>query len=73
MHSLPGHCFWSDDFSLVEANNVVRAKILTPAQVTDTYLLALASSKGGKLATLDRRLSTRAVTRGTSALYQIET
>ncbi len=72
MRNLPGHCFWSDDLSLVEADNVVRAKILTSAQVTDTYLLALARSKGGKLATLDRRLSTKSVLKGSSALYQIK-
>jgi hypothetical protein len=47
-------------------------KILTPAQVTDTYLLGLAVAQNGHLATFDRRLATNAVTGGKAALYVIE-
>lgn len=72
LRSLPGHTFWSDDISLVASDLVDSAKILTAAQVTDTYLLALARSRGGKLATMDRRLSTMAVKGGRGALYLIE-
>ena len=71
MRKLSGHVFWGDDISLVETVNVNCGRILTSAQVTDTYLLALASSKGGRLATLDRRLSVAAVTGGMSALCRI--
>ncbi|MCG5479045.1 TA system VapC family ribonuclease toxin [Sinorhizobium alkalisoli] len=71
LRSLPGHCFWPDDVSLVGSGNVASAKILTSAQVTDTYLLALAKVHGGQLATFDRKLSTAAVTQGNSALHLI--
>ncbi|MCA1490856.1 PIN domain-containing protein [Ensifer sp. NBAIM29] len=71
LRSLPGHCFWPDDVSLVGSGSVASAKILTSAQVTDTYLLALAKVHGGQLATFDRKLSTAAVTQGNSALHLI--
>jgi toxin-antitoxin system PIN domain toxin len=71
LRALPGHRFWPDDLSLVDAPHVDASHILTSAQVTDTYLLALAASKGGRLATLDRRLITTAVKGGKSALYII--
>ncbi len=65
---LPGYVFWPDDISLVVSDHIDRSQILTSAQVTDSYLLALASAHGGKLATLDRRLSTKAVPKGKAAL-----
>lgn len=68
---LPGHTFWSDDLSLVGSDRVEVSRILTSAQVTDTYLLALAGAHGGQLATLDRRLSAAAVRDGKSALHLI--
>lgn len=71
LRSLPGHSFWHDDISLVGSEHLDPQRILTSAQVTDSYLLGLAKSRGGKLATLDRRLSTAAVRDGGSALYQI--
>ena len=43
---LPGHVFWSDDLSLVASDILDPARILTSAQVTDSYLLALAVSRG---------------------------
>lgn len=68
---LPGHTFWPDDLSLVGSDRVEASRILTAAQVTDTYLLALASTHGGQLATLDRRLSIAAVKGGKAALHHI--
>lgn len=68
MYKLPGHSFWPDDFSLVSSDDIALAKILTSAQVTDTYLLALAKAHGGQLATFDRKLSVKA---GRSALHLI--
>ncbi len=67
----PGYRFWPDDLSLIGADGVDPAKILTSAQVTDTYLLALAKAHGGMLATFDRKLSAAAVKRGKSSLYLI--
>ncbi len=69
--SLPGHVFWSDDISLVKSAHVDAARILTPGQVTDSYLLALAVARGGRLATFDRRLSASAVQNGAAALHLI--
>lgn len=66
-----GHTFWSDDLSLIGSGLVSPAEIATPGQVTDTYLLALALAHGGALATLDRRLSTKAVRGGRSALHLV--
>ena len=65
---LAGHVFWPDDISLVGNDNVDPARILTSAQVTDSYLLALAVAHGGRLATFDRRLSVSAVEGGKAAL-----
>ena len=72
LRALPGHVFWKDDFSLIESDIVDVARIATPAQITDTYLLALAATNKGQLATFDRRLSPAAVRRGRASLYLIE-
>lgn len=66
-----GHEFWAEDFSLLTNPDIRRDKLTSAQQLTDTYLLALAVSNGGKLATLDRRLSPRAVEGGEHALVQI--
>ncbi len=67
-----GHSFWSDDISLFDPRHVRSEALASPGQVTDTYLLALAASRGGRLATLDRRLSAAAVAAGGEALHLIE-
>ena len=71
LRALPGHAFWAEDFSLVGSDIIDPARVLTAAQVTDTYLLALASRRGGQLATFDRRLSVDAVREGKAALHLI--
>jgi len=71
LRALPGHCFWAEDFSLVGSDAVDPGRILTSAQVTDTYLLALSKLRGGRLATFDRRLSADAVKDGKSVLTLI--
>jgi toxin-antitoxin system PIN domain toxin len=71
LRALPGHVFWADDVSLVASALVDVDRITTPAQVADTYLLALAVAHGGRLATFDRRLSARAVRGGRVALHPI--
>ena len=65
---LPGCVFWPDSLSLLDAGHADVSVILTPGDVTDSYLLALAVANGGKLATLDRRLSAKAVAGGKAAL-----
>jgi toxin-antitoxin system PIN domain toxin len=72
LRALPGHVFWSDSLSLVASELVDPALLLTPGQVTDTYLLALAMSNGGRLVTFDRRLSTKAVRGGGAGLHLID-
>ncbi len=65
------HSFWPDEISLLDRTLVDRRQLGGPQHVTDTYLLALAASRGGKLATFDRRLSTSAVSGGQEALHLI--
>ena len=70
LRHLHGHRFWPDDLSLVGSDRIDVSRILTSAQVTDIYLLALASFHGGELATL-RRMSCSAVEGGHAALHLI--
>jgi hypothetical protein len=69
----PGHVFWPESISLLSSPLVDTAKLTSHGQITDTYLLALAVHCGGRLATFDRRLSTRAVMGGDAALSLIQT
>ncbi len=55
------HVFWPDDVSITDQLVFDRKGILGPNQITDTYLLALAVKNDGRLATLDRGVSLRAV------------
>lgn len=64
----PGHEFWSDDLSLLDSTHIKAPALLNASQVTDSYLLALAVSRGGRFATLDRRLIASAVLGGADAL-----
>ena len=63
--SRPDHEFWPDDVSLLDPAIVDTARILGHRQLTDVYLLALATRHGGRLVTLDTGISTLAV-RGAS-------
>jgi predicted nucleic acid-binding protein len=51
--ALPGHAFWPDDLSLAELGRTL-GSLIGHRQVTDAYLVALAASREGVLATLDR-------------------
>ena len=70
--ALPGHVFWADDISLLDAGRLDPARLLNAGQVTDSYLLALACAHGGKLATFDRRLVADAVVNGAQGLHLID-
>ena len=72
LRELAGHCFWSDSVSLMDSNRVDADRLLSHAQVTDSYLLALAAEQGGQLATFDRKLVTDAVRGGAKALHLIK-
>jgi hypothetical protein len=67
--ALHGHEFWPDDVTLLDSKRIDRARLLDTAQVTDTYLLALAAAHSGKLATFDRHLVADAVIHGADALH----
>ena len=69
--ALPGHVFWPGDVSLLDAQRIDMPRLLSSGQVTDSYLLALASAQGGQLATFDRRLVTDAVLDGAKHLHLI--
>ena len=66
------HIFWSDDLDLLNSDIVQIDRLPSSKHLTDTYLLALACSRSAPLATLDRKLSTAAVTGGSSALHVID-
>ena len=51
--SMSGHEFWPDDLEVSRAIPV-DLPLVGHRQVTDAYLVALAASRGGVLATLDR-------------------
>ncbi|HEY8708399.1 MAG TPA: TA system VapC family ribonuclease toxin [Burkholderiaceae bacterium] len=72
LRALPGHAFWPDDISLLDARWIDATRLLSAAQVTDSYLLALAGAHGGQLASFDRRLVTDAVRGGARRLHLIE-
>jgi len=69
--ALGGHEFWPDDVSLLDPLRVDASRLLDSAQITDSYLLALAYAHGGELATLDRRVVANAVIGGTTAIHLI--
>jgi len=71
MRALPGHRFWPDDISLMDAGHIDTARLMHSAQVTDSYLLALAHAHGGRLATFDRKLVVDAVRGGSLPLHVI--
>lgn len=70
--ALDGHVFWADDVDLVGSDAIDISEIRTHKQVTDSYLLALAASREGKLATFDHKLSVKSVRGGRRALQVID-
>jgi hypothetical protein len=71
LRTLPGHQFWPDAVSLADAQVVPSLADITPKQLTDLYLLALAVSRGGRLVTLDAKIDPARVPYGSRALWQI--
>lgn len=59
------HEFWACDLSLLDAQVVDRSRLHGPRQITDAYLLALATARDGRFVTFDRSLSLSCV-RGAS-------
>ncbi len=61
------HEFWTDGISIRESQLFLAERVQSASQITDTYLLALAIRNGGRLATLDSRISLNAVVGATPA------
>jgi toxin-antitoxin system PIN domain toxin len=55
------HAFWPDDLSLLDETHIDADKLLSPSQLTDAYLLALAVKNQGRFITLDKRIPLNAV------------
>lgn len=71
VRKLGRHTFWPDAISLLDAETVDGDILASSARTTDTYLLALAVHRKGRLATFDRRMSVAAVRGGAGALLVI--
>ena len=59
------HVFWPDLISLAERGAFDPTQVAGGGQLTDVYLLALATARGGSLATFDRRIPLGAVPEAT--------
>ena len=62
----PLHAFWPDDVSLLDGARIDHGRLLSPRQITDIYLLALATKNGGRFVTHDRGVSIAAVRHATA-------
>ena len=62
MRNVAGYEFWPDDVSLLDTEVFDANALMGPAQVIDSYLLALAVKRDALLVTLDTRLMLSAVT-----------
>lgn len=71
IRALPGHTFWPDTISMAADPLIDASRLAHHTQVTDSYLLALARSHNGRLASLDRKLTVDAVLGGREALALI--
>lgn len=65
------HNFWPDSVSLLDSSVCDATRLLSSAQITDSYLLALAKQNRGKLVTFDMRLVANAVPDGEDHLHLI--
>jgi hypothetical protein len=59
--------FWPDEVSLLDESAFDLSRAAGHRQLTDIYLLGLAHTRGGCLATLDRTIPVRAVKGATAA------
>lgn len=71
IRALPGHKFWADKISIADESFVSSPHPSSHSRVTDIYLLALAHSYGGRLATMDHRISADAIRGGKKSLELI--
>ncbi len=53
----PAHAFWPDDISLCGDSAIAWQHVLGHRQITDAYLLALATKHEGRFVTFDKRVT----------------
>ena len=58
----PAHAFWPDDISLGDDSAILWQHVLGHRQITDAYLLALATKHQGRFVTFDKRITKSIVT-----------
>jgi toxin-antitoxin system PIN domain toxin len=68
MVSHPRHIFWTADISVAEEPFIAQYGIIGHRQVTDAYLLALATRRGGRLATFDRAITSLSADAGVTVI-----
>lgn len=71
LRKLSGHAFWPDDISLLDTEHANAAHLLDSSHITDIYLLALAHTHKGQLASFDQGIPTQALMSGSKALHLI--
>ena len=71
IRGLSGHKFWPDKISVADKAFFASELLSSHSRVTDSYLLALANSNGGRLATMDQKLATEVVPNGKASLELI--
>lgn len=69
--SASDHEFWPDSVSLLDHELFRPREISGHQNVTDTYLLGLATRRHGKLTTFDRSISTKAVVGANSSYIEL--
>ncbi len=69
---LPQHAFIPDDISIAEQARIQNLKSVTPRQLTDLYLLALAVRHDYQFATLDANIDASLVVDGPAALCLVD-
>jgi toxin-antitoxin system PIN domain toxin len=65
------HSFIPDELSLIDDEIFDASNLISPHQITDTYLLALAAHHNATLATFDRRIVASAVRASNAAIHVI--
>jgi toxin-antitoxin system PIN domain toxin len=66
--ALPEHIFWADEVSLLRPEIWTDFALVSPAHLTDLYLLALTVKNRGKLVSFDQNIPAHLVRGGEKAL-----
>lgn len=65
------HAFWPEDIAIVDPQVVDATRVHGARQITDTYLLALAVKRGGRLVTFDGGIALGAIKGATRAHLEV--